>query len=59
VAARGAGAATGLPVIGYLSTQSADGDTNRTVPCRRGLKETGYVDGKNVAVECRHAKDIE
>ena len=38
-----------MPVIGYLGTQSADDD--RTVPFVQGLKETGYVEGQNVAIE--------
>jgi putative ABC transport system substrate-binding protein len=41
-----------LPVIGYLSSQSADDDyKNHTVPFLQGLKETGYVESQNVAVE--------
>jgi putative tryptophan/tyrosine transport system substrate-binding protein len=45
-----------MPVIGYLSTQSADVDyKNFTVPFLQGLKETGYVDGQNVAVDYRYA----
>jgi putative ABC transport system substrate-binding protein len=42
-----------MPVIGYLGTQSADDD--RTVPFVQGLKETGYVEGQNVAIEYRWA----
>jgi hypothetical protein len=39
-----------MPVIGYLSSQSADDDyKNVTVPFRQGLKETGYDEGQNVA----------
>jgi putative ABC transport system substrate-binding protein len=45
-----------LPVIGWLSAQSADDDSNRTVPFLQGLKETGYVEGQNVAVEYRYAE---
>ena len=45
-----------LPVIGYLGAQSADDDyKNITVPFLQGLKEAGYVDGQNVAVEYRWA----
>ena len=45
-----------MPVIGYLGTQSADDDyKNLTVPFLQGLKEAGYVDGQNVAVEYRWA----
>jgi putative ABC transport system substrate-binding protein len=47
-----------LPVIGYLSTQSADDEyKNFTFPFLQGLKETGYVDGQNVAVEYRWAEN--
>jgi putative ABC transport system substrate-binding protein len=47
-----------LPVIGYLSTESADGEyENFTVPFLQGLKETGYVDGQNVAIEYRWAEN--
>jgi putative ABC transport system substrate-binding protein len=45
-----------LPVIGYLGTQYADDDyKNFTVPFLQGLKETGYVEGQNVAIEYRWA----
>ena len=43
-----------MPVIGYLGTGFADDDLkNFTVPFLQGLKETGYVEGQNVAVEYR------
>jgi hypothetical protein len=46
-----------LPVVGWLSSQSADDDyKNRNVPFLQGLKETGYVEGQNVAVEYRRAE---
>jgi putative ABC transport system substrate-binding protein len=47
-----------MPVIGFLSPQSADDDhKNITVPFLQGLKETGYVEGQNVAVEYRWAEN--
>jgi putative ABC transport system substrate-binding protein len=47
-----------LPVVGFLSTQSADDDyKNINVPFLQGLKETGYVEGQNVAVEYRYAEN--
>jgi putative ABC transport system substrate-binding protein len=47
-----------LPVIGYLSTESADGEyKNFIVPFLQGLKETGFVEGQNVAVEYRRAEN--
>jgi len=43
-----------MPVIGYLGIQSADDDyKNVTVPFLQGLKEAGYVEGQNVAIEYR------
>jgi putative ABC transport system substrate-binding protein len=49
---------TAIPVIGYLGAQSADDDyKNKTVPFLQGLKETGYVEGQNVAVEYRWAEN--
>ena len=47
-----------VPVIGYLGTQSADDDyTNVTFPLHQGLKDTGYVEGQNVAIEYRWAEN--
>jgi putative ABC transport system substrate-binding protein len=48
-----------MPVIGFLSAQSADDeeDKNVTVPFLQGLKETGYVVGQNVSIEFRRAED--
>ena len=47
-----------VPVIGFLSAQSADDDyKNYTVPFLQGLNETGSVEGQNVAVEYRWAEN--
>ena len=47
-----------MPVIGFLGTQSAELDyKNVTVPFLQGLKETGYVEGQNLAVEYRYAEN--
>jgi putative ABC transport system substrate-binding protein len=47
-----------VPVIGYLGTQSANDDyKNVTVPFLQGLKEAGYVEGQNVAIEYRWAEN--
>jgi putative tryptophan/tyrosine transport system substrate-binding protein len=47
-----------MPVIGFLSTQSADEVVNNfIVGFLQGLKETGYVEGQNVAVEYRYAEN--
>jgi putative ABC transport system substrate-binding protein len=45
-----------MPVMGFLSTRSADDEhTNITIPFHQGLKEAGYVEGQNVSVEYRYA----
>jgi putative ABC transport system substrate-binding protein len=46
-----------MPVVGFLSTQSADDFKNSSIPFFLGLKETGYVEGQNVAVEYRWAEN--
>jgi putative ABC transport system substrate-binding protein len=46
-----------MPVIGLLTDQSADGVKNFTVAFVQGLKETGYVEGQNVAIEYRYAEN--
>jgi putative ABC transport system substrate-binding protein len=46
-----------VPVIGYLSTESADDTQNLTVAFLQSLKETGYIEGRNVAVEYRWAEN--
>jgi putative tryptophan/tyrosine transport system substrate-binding protein len=46
-----------IPVIGYLGPQSADDSKFETVAFLQGLKETGYVDGQNVAIEYRWAEN--
>jgi putative ABC transport system substrate-binding protein len=56
VVARGQQAA--MPVVGYLSPQSVDEDyKNVAIAFLQGLKETGYVEGQNVAVEYRWAEN--
>ena len=43
-----------MPVIGFLGSQSADLEYKLfAVPFLQGLKETGYVEGQNVAIEYR------
>ena len=40
-----------VPVIGFLTTRSAEEPAAHTAAFRRGLSETGYVEGQNVAIE--------
>ena len=44
-----------MPVIGYLNSRSRDTDTPFLAAFHRGLNETGYVEGQNVAIEYRWA----
>ena len=44
-----------MPVIGYLSSRSADDTAHLLAAVRRGLQETGYVEGTDVALEYRWA----
>src|SRR4051812_35127271 len=47
-----------MPVIGFLSSGSlVSDDTHRVSPFRRGLKEVGYSEGQNVAIEYRGANN--
>ena len=45
-----------LPVIGFLNVASPGGFKNYTAAFHAGLKETGYVEGQNVAIEYRWAE---
>jgi putative ABC transport system substrate-binding protein len=44
-----------MPVIGFLSPSSAEAFVGRLRGFRQGLKDTGYVEGENVAIEYRWA----
>jgi len=46
-----------LPVIGFLNSTSPDGSTERLRGFRQGLKDTGYVEHENVAIEYRWAQN--
>jgi putative tryptophan/tyrosine transport system substrate-binding protein len=47
-----------MPVIGFLAGASPDAYYSAaTAPFLQGLKETGYVDRQNVAIEYRWAED--
>jgi putative ABC transport system substrate-binding protein len=45
-----------MPVIGFLSPGSPKSDTGRVSAVRQGLKETGYVEDQNYAIEYRGAQ---
>ena len=46
-----------LPVVGFLNTLGQNDRPNLPAAFRRGLGETGYVDGRNVAIEYRFAEN--
>jgi putative ABC transport system substrate-binding protein len=46
----------GLPVIGYLSSRSAEAETPNRTPFLEGLKQAGFIVGQNVAIEYRYAE---
>ena len=42
-----------IPVIGFLHLTSLDLTRENLASFRQGLAETGYIEGKNVAIEYR------
>ena len=44
------------PRIGYLTATSLSAIAARTEAFRQGLRELGYVEGKNIVIEQRHAE---
>jgi putative ABC transport system substrate-binding protein len=44
-----------LPVVGYLNYGSPESDAYRLTGVRRGLNQTGYVEGRNFVIEYRWA----
>src|SRR5262245_6005069 len=48
-----------VPVIGFLEIRSAETIAERLRAFRQGLKETGYVEGENVAIDYRWAEQID
>src|SRR5438132_820633 len=46
-----------MPVVGFLHGQSPDGFADMLAAFREGLKQLGFVEGQNVAIEYRWAND--
>jgi putative tryptophan/tyrosine transport system substrate-binding protein len=46
-----------MPVVGFLRSASIADATNLVTAFRQGLKESGYVEGENVAIEYRSAEN--
>jgi putative ABC transport system substrate-binding protein len=47
----------GMPVVGYLHNSSPGGRRDQVAAFQRGLREAGYIEGRNVAIEYRWAED--
>jgi putative ABC transport system substrate-binding protein len=41
--------------IGFLSSTSAERNSSRRAAFQRGLRELGYVEGKNIIIDYRYA----
>ena len=48
-----------MPVVGFLEIRSPETIAERLRAFRQGLKETGYVEGENVAIDYRWAEQID
>jgi putative ABC transport system substrate-binding protein len=48
-----------MPVIGFLEIRSPETIAERLRAFRQGLKETGYVEGENVAIDYRWVEQID
>jgi putative ABC transport system substrate-binding protein len=46
-----------MPVVGWLGTESREAEDFRVIPFWQALKEFGYVEGQNVAIEYRWAEN--
>jgi putative ABC transport system substrate-binding protein len=44
-----------VPRIGFLASSSAERDTSRLAAFRQGLRELGYLEGQNIAIDQRYA----
>jgi putative ABC transport system substrate-binding protein len=45
-----------VPRVGYLSSGTPTSEATRSEPIRLGLRELGYIEGQNIAIEYRYAE---
>src|ERR1700748_1291647 len=49
----------GVPVIGFLGSQPASAFAPRIEPLRKGLRELGYIEGKNLLIDFQWADTVD
>ena len=48
-----------VPRIGFLTASSASSQASRLDAFRQGLRELGYIEGKNIVIEYRYAEGLD
>jgi putative ABC transport system substrate-binding protein len=46
------------PMVGFLDTATPEASADQVAAFRKGLNETGYVEGRNVTIEYRWGRDL-
>ena len=46
-----------IPVVGFLSTRARSDDPHLLAAVRQGLKDAGYIEHQNIAIEYRFAEN--
>jgi putative ABC transport system substrate-binding protein len=47
-----------MPVIGFMSARSSEDSAHLVAAFRRGLGESGFIEGQNVAIEFEIAPEL-